>query len=147
MHYTRLSRTGSIEGIYPQGDPFDRLMRKINKNDSSGCWVYIGKTTKNGYSVVGDGRYGWHYGHRLVYERLIGPIGNKKRLHHICENPLCVNPNHLKPLTVKEHSNHHGLGVGPCRKCSGNDWYLRPDNGTRQCRICRNNRRRSHNTK
>lgn len=143
MHYMRIRRTGSPEGIYPQGDPFIRLMKHIDKNTKSGCWLYTGKSIKNGYCVVGEGRFNWHYGHRLVYEKLVGPIGSQKRLHHKCETPLCVNPNHLKPLTVKEHSHYHGIGVGPCKKCGHEDWYIRLDNNARQCRQCRRNRRNS----
>ena len=142
MHYSRLRRHGTTEGKYPQGDPFDRLMRSVDKGAPGGCWIYVGGTTKNGYAVVGEGRNGWHYGHRLSYQRLVGPIPKGHRLHHECETPLCVNPDHLKPTTAKSHAIEHGLGLGRCARCGADDWYLRPDNGARQCRSCRRERRR-----
>lgn len=140
MHYTRLRRHGSVEGKIPQGDPFDRLMAKVAVQEG-GCWVFTGKSTKNGYAVVGDGRHGWHYGHRLAYQRLVGQIPDKHRLHHTCEVPPCVNPDHLHPTTARDHAIEHGLGIGPCVKCGADDWYIRVDNGTRQCRECRRIRR------
>ena len=143
MHYTRLRRHGTLDGLHPQGDPLDRLMAKVEKEPDGGCWIYVGRNTKNGYAVVGEGRAGWHYGHRLAYERLVGPIPSGQRLHHSCENPRCVNPSHLSPSTAAEHARHHGLGDGPCKACGAEDWYTRKDNGSRQCRECKRRRRRS----
>lgn len=118
-------------------------MSKVTKgNDPDECWLYTAKATKNGYAIIGEGRFGWHYGHRLTYERLVGPIPQGHRLHHECETPLCVNPAHLKPTTAAQHAREHGLGEGACRACGEDDWYVRKDNGTRQCRECKRRRRR-----
>lgn len=141
MHYARMQRHGTLDGLYQQGDPFDRLMRRVEQT-KDGCWLWRGKGTKNGYAAVGHDNRSL-YGHRLVYERLVGPIPPGVRLHHECEQPRCVNPAHLHPVTASEHSRAHGLGVGPCRLCGANDWYIRGDTGQRQCRECRRRRRKA----
>ena len=58
----------------------------------------------------GDGRYGgvWHDGrvwmaHRMFYTRLVGVIPEGLQLHHTCGNKLCVNPDHLQPVTAQQH--------------------------------------------
>jgi hypothetical protein len=42
--------------------------------------------------------------HRLICEQLRGPIPDGLELHHKCENTRCVNPDHMEPLTPKEHT-------------------------------------------
>jgi hypothetical protein len=144
MHYTRVRRHGTTEGRQPQGDPLDRLMRRVDRRDGEGgCWIWQG-ATKNGYAVVSVGGHESRgaYGHRLAYERLVGSIPASAVLHHLCEQPRCVNPAHLEPVTRREHLHAHGRGEGPCGLCGGEDWYSRPD-GVRQCRECRRRRRRA----
>ena len=132
-------------------DPFDRLMARV---DTIGdCWVFTGRPTKAGYSQVGEGKKGRHYGHRLAYERLVGPIPEGHVLHHECENKVCVNPAHLTPLPVGDHRSDHerekGHGLDTCVACGASEWYTRPDGKRRVCKPC--NRRRSlehyHRTK
>lgn len=48
--------------------------------------------------------------HVYAYERLIGPRPRGLDLHHTCENPGCVNPSHLEPLTRSEHVARHKKG-------------------------------------
>lgn len=115
-------------------DPLPRLMARVEREGHGGCWIFTGPT-KNGYSHVGVGR-GFVYGHRLVYERLVAPIPDGRRIHHTCETPRCVNPDHLEPVTASEHAKEHGLGLATCATCGGSSWYVRSD-GARRCRPCR----------
>jgi len=60
------------------------------------CWTWTGRTDRDGY-----GRYG-HRGqmaHRIVWELLVGPIPTGLHVDHRCRNKLCVNPDHLEPVT------------------------------------------------
>ncbi|KKK82966.1 hypothetical protein LCGC14_2798120 [marine sediment metagenome] len=41
--------------------------------------------------------------HRYLYQIMFGSISNNKHIHHICENKLCINVQHLMP---KEHGVH-----------------------------------------
>ncbi len=43
-------------------------------------------------------------GHRWSYNRFKGPIPEGMELDHLCRNRLCVNPNHLEPVTSRENT-------------------------------------------
>ena len=38
--------------------------------------------------------------HRWVWVELRGPIPDNLPLDHLCRTPMCVNPNHLEPVTT-----------------------------------------------
>jgi hypothetical protein len=79
----------------------------------SGCWAYNGNLDK--YHHVNLPATGTEHrkqvpAHRWFYETLVGPIEDGLHLHHRCEKPGCVNPDHLVPLTNSEHqAEHHQL--------------------------------------
>lgn len=63
--------------------------------DQSGdCWVWTGTSLDAGY-----GRIGWRgekvIASRLAYELTVGPIPDGMWVLHRCDNPPCVNPEHL----------------------------------------------------
>lgn len=69
-----------------------------------GCWLYAGRTDRYGTSRIA----GEHVTvHRFVYETLVGRIPPGHDLHHTCETPGCCNPDHLRPLTPRDHSRVH----------------------------------------
>jgi hypothetical protein len=37
--------------------------------------------------------------HKVIYEMLVGPVPNGLQLDHLCRNKLCVNHEHLEPVT------------------------------------------------
>jgi HNH endonuclease len=41
--------------------------------------------------------------HRYAYEALVGPIPTDHDIDHLCGNSLCVNPEHLEPVTPWEN--------------------------------------------
>lgn len=64
----------------------------------SGCWIWQGSVSNTGY-----GRIGSRYAHRVSYERSNGPIPDGLTIDHLCRTTLCVNPDHLEPVTHREN--------------------------------------------
>ena len=50
--------------------------------------------------------------YQIAFELFKGPVPGGHVVHHICENPHCVNPAHLKALTRGEHMKMHLNGRG-----------------------------------
>jgi hypothetical protein len=95
------------------------------------CWLYKGGQTRGGY-----GNYENHRAHRLAYELLVGSIPEGLQLDHLCRVRLCVNPDHLEPVTPAEHARRSHWGA--CRRghpyTEANTYWTR---GSRNCRACR----------
>lgn len=68
----------------------------------NGCHIWQGART-GGYGAVRvNGRM--LRAHRARYEREVGPIPEGLVLDHFaCDNRLCCNPAHVRPVTVREN--------------------------------------------
>lgn len=132
----------------------DKLHFYVTKTDS--CWIWNGPTTKSsrpnakpyGYLEIQRKNY---KAHRLMYEFYIGPIPEGLVLDHVierCNNTLCVNPQHLEPVTQQENTRRYFASFDTCvngHEYSLENTYIRPDNNTRQCRQCRRDKRAKNN--
>ena len=113
------------------------------------CWGWAGSIDAYGYGRLSiKTPRGWRDGkaHRLAYELLVGPIPHGLDIDHLCRMKHCVNPDHLQPVTRGENTRRHYSLRTHCK--SGHRWtpestYVKP-NGTRMCRLCKNERRRKH---
>lgn len=68
---------------------------------ASGCWEWGGKRNDSGYGIVNALRHGLQgaRAHRVMYELHVGPVPEGEEIRHKCDNPPCVNPDHLEPGT------------------------------------------------
>lgn len=86
----------------------DRVMGHVDKNGPrpvwqlGRCWEWTGSADGKGYGHVRVGGV-LLKAHRVVYELLVGPIGDRP-LDHRCRNHRCVRPSHLEPVTVGENT-------------------------------------------
>ena len=78
----------------------ERFWEKVEKTD--GCWRWLGATTK-GYGQFWDNKRSPAKAHRVAYEMCVGPIPEGLHIDHLCCNPICVNPEHLEPVTNREN--------------------------------------------
>ena len=98
--------------------------------DEDGCWRWTGPTA-GGYGRVQI------YAHRWMYEREVGPIPDGLQIDHLCRNPLCVNPEHLEPVTHAENQRRKSERpvCGKGHVFTEETTYWTPK-GYRKCRIC-----------
>lgn len=113
------------------------------------CWYWAGSVDKDGYGIIGfrrmDGRCTSARAPRVVYENYKEEIPENLQLDHLCRNRICVNPDHLEPVTARVNTlrgNSPSAMNSRKTKCKhghtllGLNLYTRKD-GRRQCRVCR----------
>lgn len=88
----------------------------------SGCWEWKGRPESRGYGRLRrQGRL--VLAHRLAYETWVGPIPGELFVRHKCDNPPCINPDHLETGTVQENNRDAAVrgNGGRRRKLSRDD--------------------------
>lgn len=78
----------------------DQVMERVEVRGD--CWLWTGGKAGAGYGVTYVAQQ-HRYVHRLSYEHHIGPIPEGLEIDHLCQTPLCVNPEHLEAVTHGEN--------------------------------------------
>lgn len=118
----------------------DRLIERIEFTPT--CWNWKGAKTRAGYGVSRIGQKNW-FMHRFAY--YLSTLELPSELDHLCRNTVCMNPEHLEPVTHRENL-LRGIGVAArnakvthCprgHEYTPENTYRRPNRISRVCREC-----------
>jgi hypothetical protein len=128
-----------------------RFIEKISKSD--GCWSWTGKKhPKSGRGMVWLNKQ-YFYAPRVSYTLFVDDIPDGLQVLHTCDNPNCVNPEHLflgtqlENVIDRDQKGRNRLSHKYC--VNGHEFtpentrYYGPQNRYRMCRACgRENERR-----
>ena len=101
-----------------------RFWTKVQKSGENDCWIWKAATDKDGYGKFKI-KTTTTRANRVAYELAKGPIEDSLIILHSCDNPPCVNPNHLSIGTKAD--NHQDM-VNKGRK----KYFFGDENGARK---------------
>lgn len=87
---------------------YERLASLVEKRSEDDCWLYTGALNFHGYGILGWNIDGVRYrtrAHRIAWIRENGELDDELYIRHLCHNPACCNPKHLKPGTHLDNMN------------------------------------------
>jgi hypothetical protein len=126
-----------------------RFWAKVNKKADDECWEWTAAKSPNGYGQFALNKIAKST-HRISYIIHKGQIPDGLMICHTCNNPPCVNPNHLYAGTGKDNAQQASAdGLFPSQQkthcIKGHEFteentFLRLRKGrgiTRVCRECK----------
>lgn len=90
------------------------FLSNIRRTDS--CWLWTGKTNGRGYGKL-------YYGgrteraHRLSFKLFRHDIPDELVIDHLCNNKVCVNPEHLDAVTQQVNVGRYYAAKAPKPVC------------------------------
>lgn len=97
-------------------DPLPRFMAYVSPEPNSGCWLWTGS-----YGTTGYGQFSMSLrpqkAHRVSWLLHRGAIPRGSFVLHRCDNPACVNPEHLELGSHQKNMNdmrERGHARGGC---------------------------------
>lgn len=108
-----------------------RFWAKTSKQ-SNGCWQWTGATDTKGYGRFHVWRMGTILAHRYAWQLTNGLIPEGMFACHRCDNPACVNPEHIFIGTAEENTRDMLTKQRHSRGESHGDKIRRADRGNRK---------------
>lgn len=110
-HYERQKKTGDPEGLKVASRFMTGEQRLIHHGwtvTDSGCWEWNGSRThpdnpRRSYGRLTVSRKAIP-AHRVAYETWVGEIPEGHVVRHKCDNPPCINPEHLETGTHQQNA-------------------------------------------
>lgn len=130
----------------------ERFHQSISPEPNTGCWYWMNGCERTGYGQFCHSGKVWK-AHRLSFAHYHRALEPGEVVHHKCEIPFCVNPDHLQatsqrdnvllgnaPAAIQARQTHCMRG----HELSGENLFVTTD-GRRQCLDCsRANARRRY---
>jgi hypothetical protein len=115
-HYKCFKRIGKPipDRVTIHGSIEKKFALKSKGRNETGCWLWSGRLDKDGYGSLRDGQK-MKRAHRVSWEIHHGPIPKGLGVLHKCNNPTCVNPEHLK---IGDHKDNMSD-----RQANGKPWH------------------------
>lgn len=111
------------------------MLLKASKRNANGCLLWAGAIDPWGY-----GRIGHSLAHRRMYTMAVGPIPEGMTIDHLCFEPSCIEPSHLRVLSRSENSRNQRVAYRThCNhghEFTPENTYWPPGKHTRVCRTC-----------
>jgi len=111
-HYVQASRDGNLQDYQTENGGAHTIERRLLAKyqvTETGCWEWTGHRRKNKFDYgmiwIGDR---FRRAHRVSYEIHKGPIPEGLDVLHSCDNPPCINPDHLSVGTRGENCQDAG---------------------------------------
>ncbi len=129
----------------------EKFWSKVAVGEPNKCWAWQGYVRRTGYGILYlAGRR--HQVHRVSLTIHLGGIPKGLVVDHICRNRACVNPVHLRAVTIRQNTLENSLGPAAINKaktkCSRGHKFSKENTtyqvkwSRRECRECRRFRER-----
>lgn len=121
----------------------ERLVRHVERDESSGCVISLYSVMNNGYAQIGWGENGktvMMLAHRVAWIASWGEIPDGMTVDHLCKTRRCINVEHLRLLSNFENArrtNGRDWPLGECANGHPNSELRTKSNGFLECGPCR----------
>ena len=122
------------------------IKQRIRVNEETGCWIWTGVKTKDGYCVIRLLGTIWRVS-KVIHMLFISPIPGELESSHVCPNRACCRP-HQDHVIFETHADNlkrpRNNNMKFCRKghaMIGDNILI--SNGQSLCRRCRSLARRA----